>query len=149
MKTYKIGIIGFGFIGKIHAYGYENFKYYYPRAPFRCKIAGVCTSKKETAEKAKKDYGIEFATTDYRTLIENPEIDIIDISSPNIFHLSHILYAMEKNKHIYCEKPLVCDYNQAKEIEKKLKNFNRVHQVAFHNRFFPAVIKTKQLIETG
>ncbi|MCD6408174.1 Gfo/Idh/MocA family oxidoreductase, partial [bacterium] len=72
MKEFKIGIIGFGFIGKVHGYGYENLKYYYPESPFRAKIKGVCTSRKETAEKAKKEYGIEFTTTDYKALIDNP-----------------------------------------------------------------------------
>jgi len=142
MKEFKIGIIGFGFIGKVHGYGYENLKYYYPESPFRAKIKGVCTSRKETAEKAKKEYGIEFTTTDYKALIDDPEIEIIDISSPNIFHLEQILYAIEKKKHIYCEKPIVCDYEEARMIEEKLKNFKKKHQVVFHNRFFPATLKT-------
>jgi len=149
MKEFKIGIIGFGFIGKVHGYGYENLKYYYPESPFRAKIKGVCTSREETKEKAKKEYGIEFTTTDYKALIDNPEIEIIDISSPNIFHLEQILYAIEKGKHIYCEKPIVCDYEEAKVIEEKLKNFKKKHQVVFHNRFFPSTLKTKKLIENG
>lgn len=149
MKEFKVGIIGFGFIGKVHAYGYETLKYYYPDAPFRCKILGVCTSRKETGEKAKKEYGIEFTTTDFRQLIDKEEIEIIDISSPNIYHFQQILYAIEKQKHIYCEKPVVCNMKEAIEIEKKLKNFKKIHQVVFHNRFFPATLKTKQLIDKG
>jgi len=149
MREFKVGIIGFGFIGKVHAYGYENLKYYYPESPFSAKIAGVCTSREETAEKAKRAYGIEFTTTDYKALIDNQEIEIIDISSPNILHLEQILYAIEKGKHIYCEKPIVCDYEEAKIVEEKLKNFKQKHQVVFHNRFFPATLKTKKLIENG
>lgn len=149
MKEFKVGMIGFGFIGKVHAYGYETLKFYYPDAPFRCKIAGVCTSREETARTAKKEYGIEFATTDFKDLIDKQDIEIIDISSPNIFHLEQILYAIEKNKHIYCEKPIVCDYTEAKRVEEKLKNFKQKHQVVFHNRFFPSTLKTKQLIEDG
>ena len=76
MKTYKVGIIGFGFIGKVHAYRYENLKYYYPNSPFRVEIAGVSTSREETAKNVKETYGFE-TTSDYRKLIENKEIDVV------------------------------------------------------------------------
>ncbi len=148
MKTYKVGIIGFGFIGKVHAYGYENLKYYYPNSPFRVEIAGVSTSREETAKNVKETYGFE-TTSDYRKLIENKEIEIIDISSPNIYHFEQLMYGIKTKKHIYCEKPLVCTIEETLELEKKLKNFDKNHQVVFHNRFFPSTIKTKQFIENG
>ena len=54
-KIYNVGIIGFGFIGKVHAYCYENVKYFFDSsALIKPKLFGVCTSKKETAEKAKE-----------------------------------------------------------------------------------------------
>lgn len=149
MTIYKVGIIGFGFIGKVHYYAYENIKHYYPDAPFRVKVLGVCTSKEETSRKVKETYGIEFTTTDYRKLIENPEIEIVDISSPNVYHYQQLLYAIKNKKHIYCEKPIVSTLEEAIKIENELKNYNRIHQVTFHNRFIPATIKTKELIESG
>lgn len=149
MKVYNVGIIGFGFIGKVHSYSYENLKYYYPEAPFRAKVSGVCTSRVETAKIAKEIYGIEFTTTDYKKLIENPEIEIIDISSPNIYHYQQIIHSIKNKKHIYCEKPVVSTIKEAEEIEKVIKNFDRVHQVTFHNRFIPATIETKKLIDDG
>ncbi|MCM8804037.1 MAG: Gfo/Idh/MocA family oxidoreductase, partial [Candidatus Omnitrophica bacterium] len=149
MKIYKVGIIGFGFIGKVHYYSYENIKHYYPDTPFRAKVVGICTSKEETAKKAKEIYGIEFVTTDYKELIDIPEIEIIDISSPNIYHYEQIIYSIKNKKHIYCEKPIVSTIEEAIKIEKKLKNFDRYHQVTFHNRFIPATLKTKELIDNG
>lgn len=149
MKIYNVGIIGFGFIGKVHSYAYENLKYYYPEAPFRVKVVGVCTSRKETADIAKEQYRIEFTTTDYKELIENPNIEIIDISSPNIYHYQQLVYAIENKKHIYCEKPIVSTIEEALELEKILKDYYKIHQVTFHNRFIPATIKTKELIENG
>ncbi|MCS7180978.1 MAG: Gfo/Idh/MocA family oxidoreductase, partial [bacterium] len=149
MKTYNVGIIGFGFIGKVHAYSYENLKYYYPESPFRAKVLGICTSRKETAKKAKEEYGIEITTTDYKQIIENPEIEIVDISSPNIYHYEQLIYAIKNKKHIYCEKPIVSTLEEALEIEKELRDFDKIHQITFHNRFIPATIKTKELIENG
>lgn len=145
MKTYRIGIIGFGLIGKVHAYGYANLKYYYD-LPFDAELFGVCARSKETLEKARK-YGFKFYTRNFAELINHPETDIIDICSPNIFHKEQILTALRAQKPLYCEKPLVCDIDEAREVEKELKGYQRTGRMAFHNRFFPAALKTKSLLE--
>jgi len=85
-KTYNVGIIGFGFIGSVHACGYENLKFYYRPLPLKAKLFGVCTAHRKTARQAKSVFGFEFATNDFRKLINHPKIDIIHICSPNIFH---------------------------------------------------------------
>ena len=149
MKIYNVGIVGFGFIGKVHAYGYENLKFYYRPVPLKTKLFGVCTGHRETAEQAKSDFGFEFATNDSRELINHPKIDIINICSPNIFHKEQILAALVAGKHVYCDKPLVCNSSEAQEIEKSLKNYSGVHQVTFHLRFYPATLKAKGLIKKG
>ena len=51
MKTYKVGMLGFGFIGKVHAYGHMNIPLYYDQQEFRSEITHICTSRRETAEK--------------------------------------------------------------------------------------------------
>ncbi|MCX5642489.1 MAG: Gfo/Idh/MocA family oxidoreductase [Candidatus Omnitrophica bacterium] len=148
-KIYNIGIIGFGFIGSVHAYGYENLKFYYRPVPLKAKLFGVCTAHRETAEQAKSDFGFEFATNDSRELINHPKIDIIHICSPNIFHREQVLAALTAGKHIYCDKPLVCSGLEAQAIEAALQNYSGIHQMTFHLRFYPATLKAKNLIEKG
>jgi predicted dehydrogenase len=149
MKIYNVGLLGFGFIGKVHAYGYENLRYYYQDYGFRVNLFGVCTGRQETADKAKQNFNFVYGTTDYRELINHPEIDIIDISSPNNLHKEQLLEVIKAGKHVYCEKPLVTNMEEADVIKDALKNYKGVHQMAFHNRFFPASIKAKSLIDNG
>ncbi len=149
MKTYNVGLIGFGFIGKVHAYCYDNLKYYYPDCGFVAKLFGVCGRRPETVEGVKRSLGFAYGTTDYQELINHPDVDIIDICSPNIMHKEHLLEAIKAGKHVYCEKPLVCDMREAEIIHGALKDFKGVHQMAFHNRFFPASVKAKSLIDDG
>ena len=52
-RTYNVGIVGLGFIGKVHAYGYLNLPMYYDPVPLRAKITHVCSSRDETAEAAR------------------------------------------------------------------------------------------------
>jgi predicted dehydrogenase len=147
MKIYNVGLIGFGFIGKVHAYGYDTLKYYYPDCEFGARLFGLCSRRQETVDKGKHDLGFSYGTTDCRELINNPDVDVIDICSPNKLHKEHLLEVFKSGKPVYCEKPLVCDMKEADVIEEALKGYKGVHQMAFHNRFFPSSIKAKSLID--
>lgn len=148
-KTLKAGIIGFGFIGKVHAFGYHNMSYFHFPPPVKTELFGVCTSREETAKRAKENFGFKIASTDYRKIINHPEIDIINICSPNVCHREQLLEAIKAKKHIYCDKPLVQNYEEAEEIEKLLANYGKTNQMTFHLRFFPAALKAKSMLEEG
>ena len=149
VRTYNVGIIGFGFIGKVHAYGYHNLPFFYDPVPVQAKITHVCTSRTETAEKGAALIGAEHAVTDFREVTENPDIDIVHICSPNHLHKDELLSAMAQNKHIYCDKPLVNTVAEAEEIQAALGSYTATAQMTFQNRFFPATIRAKQLMDEG
>lgn len=149
MKLYRVGIIGFGFIGKVHAYGHLNLPLFYAPVPCRTQITHICTSRPETAEKGRAQLGAQVATTDFRAITENPDIDIVHICTPNNLHKDQLLSAMAHNKHIYCDKPLVVDMAEAREIERALQGYRGIAQMCFQNRFFPATIRARQLVEEG
>ncbi|HQK75560.1 MAG TPA: Gfo/Idh/MocA family oxidoreductase, partial [Candidatus Hydrogenedentes bacterium] len=83
MKTYHVGILGFGFIGKVHAYGHLNIPLFYDPPPCATRITHICTSRSETAERGRAQVGADVATTDYREITENPGVDIVHICTPN------------------------------------------------------------------
>jgi predicted dehydrogenase len=147
MKTYKVGFIGFGFIGKVHAYGHVNMPLFFDQQEFRTKITHVCTSRPESARKGAEQVGVEFAVTDFREITENPDIDIVHICTPNHLHKETLLSAIANNKHIYCDKPLVVNMVEAEEVEAALANYTGTAQMTLQNRFFPATIRAKQLID--
>ena len=149
MKCFNVGIVGFGFIGKVHAYGHLNLPLFYDPVPCLTQITHVCTSRPETAEKGRAQVGAQVATTDYRQITENPDIDIVHICTPNHLHKDQLLSAMRHNKHIYCDKPLVVNMEQAQAIEAALPDYRGIAQMTFQNRFFPATIRAKALVEAG
>lgn len=148
MKVYKVGLIGYGFIGKVHTYGHQNIPLFYDQSEFKSEIAMVCTSRPESAAKAAAALGA-VGVTDFREITENPEIDIVDICSPNDAHLEALKSAMKNNKHIYCDKPLVATAAEAAEIEALLPEYKGIAQMTLQNRFFPATLRARQLIEEG
>ncbi|MFW6279651.1 MAG: Gfo/Idh/MocA family protein, partial [Planctomycetota bacterium] len=112
-KQYGVGMLGFGFIGKAHAYSHITMPYFYDELPFRARFVGVCTGHEETARKARDEYDFTFGTTDAAEVIESDEVDVVHICNPNSLHREELLGAIDAGKHIYCEKPLALNFEQA------------------------------------
>lgn len=149
MKTYHVGLIGFGFIGKVHAYGYLNLPLFYAPAPLEARITRICTGRLETAEAGRSLAGAARATTDFREITEDPDIDIVHICTPNHLHAEALRSAIQHQKHIYCEKPLTATVEEAEEIARALPGYRGTAQMTFQNRFFPAVMRARQLVDLG
>jgi len=149
MQAMNVGFIGFGFIGKVHAYGYMNLPLFYDPVPLKARITHICTSHQETAEKGRAQVGADVATTDWRAVAENPKVDIVHICTPNHLHKEELLASMAQNKHIYCDKPLVANMREAIQVEQALDAYTGVAQMTFQNRFFPATIRAGELIRDG
>lgn len=149
MKEFGIGIIGYGFMGKAHTYAYRTMPLYYENLPFRIRLVGICNRTLEKAQRAKEDLGFEFATDDPNELFAADNIDIINICTPNNLHKDHVIGELKAGKHVYCDKPLTATYKESEEILKVLDSTKTITQMAFQNRFFPATMRAKELIEAG
>ncbi len=149
MKTVRVGILGYGFIGKVHAYGYHNLRYFFDPMPAEVRLAGVCTSRRESAEAAKRQGGFEFATTEAMEMIGRRDIDVINICTPNHLHKAELLAAIAAGKHIYCDKPLTATVAEAREVGAALKGYAGVSQVTLNNRFALVAMRARQMVEEG
>ncbi len=145
----KIGMLGFGSMGKAHTYALKNLPFFYPTLPFSAELSGVCTKTAEKAEYAKNTFGYKLATTNEDELIYSDDVDVIDVSTPNIFHFKTLMKAIEAGKYIYCEKPLCISFDEAKILRDEAKKKGVIFGMVFNNRFIPAVMRAKQLIDEG
>lgn len=148
MKEIRVGIIGFGSMGKTHSYVLENLKFFYNPLGFLPRVVAVTTAHAETARKAAEFLGCD-AATDEDELIARPDVDVVDICTPNIYHYETLKKAIAAKKHIYCEKPLCVAPEQADEVAELAERAGIRAQVVFHNRFFPAIQRAKQLVGEG
>lgn len=148
-KPLGVAILGFGFIGKVHAYGYVNMPMFYTPPPVRTKLVGVATSNDNTAAKAKEMLGFELATSDQLSLIDRDDIDIVHICTPNHLHLEALLAAMKAGKHIYCDKPLTATVAEAEQVAAALPDYKATSQITLQYRFYPATMRAKQIVDEG
>ena len=150
LKTYRVGLLGFGFIGKVHAYGHRNLSLFYDPLPFRTEIAKVCTAHPETAAHAVEQLGGAVqGVTDYREITEDPDIDIVDICTPNDDHAAAVLSAIAHGKHVFCEKPLAGSWSQAQQVAAALAGYRGVSQMTLIYRFYPPMLHAIELAREG
>ena len=150
-KIINIAVIGTGFMGRTHSYSIAKLPFFYENLPFKAVLHTVCSRDKQKGEQIKNDWGFLYSETDIEKILDNSEIDVIDICTPNNFHFDTIIKALDAGKNIYCEKPLVISVEQTEKVIEKLEksNKNQICAVVFHNRFSPAVLRAKQLINDG
>lgn len=149
MKEIGVGIIGFGFMGKAHTYGYRTIPFYYGNLPFRIRLVGVCNRTLSVAENARDAYGFDFATGNAEDIFNCSDIHVVNICTPNISHKKDILTAIRSGKHIYCDKPLTTNHTDAQDILQALADSPVITQMALQNRFFPVTLRARELIEEG
>lgn len=146
MKTWNVGIIGFGYMGRMHTMCYENLKFYYSNAP-KMNLYAVCTSKKPE----ELPVSFERYYTDWHDLIADESIDVVDICAPNDLHADVLCAAIRAGKHIYCEKPLALDLSSARRVMDCVREtgYDKTSRVTFEYRFVPAILRARQMLDEG
>ena len=152
-KEIKIGLLGFGAMGRTHSFSVSALPFFYDGLNYTAKYTAVCTSRIETANAAAEKYSLGYATVNEDDIINDPDIDVIDISTPNIYHFETAKKAISAGKHVLCEKPLAINADQARELDSLAKAaFEKNGQVCgmvFNNRHIAAIRRAKELIDGG
>jgi predicted dehydrogenase len=149
MKKLNVGMIGGGFMGKAHSMAYAAMPMFFWPAPAIPHRKTVVDITEQLAKDAAARYGFDAYSTNWRTIIDDPEIDIVDIVTPNDSHAEIAIAAAEAGKHIICEKPLARNAEEAKRMYDAVKKAGIKHMVAFSYRRTPAVALAKKYIEEG
>lgn len=148
-KTLNIAMIGGGFMGKAHAMAYASMPMFFwpaPAIPHRKVVVDVTD---ELAETARQRFGFDEASSVWRSVIARPDIDVIDICTPNNVHAEIAIAAAKAGKHIICEKPLARGGEEAKTMLDAVEKAGVIHMVAFNYRRTPAVALAKKYIDEG
>ena len=139
----KIGIIGAGRIGQVHA---ESITKYVKEAEVKS-IADVYLS--DTVREWAKDMGIKEVYEDYKKILEDKEIDAVLICSSTDTHSPISIEAINAGKHVFCEKPIDHDVNRIKDVIKALENTKVKYQVGFNRRFDHNFRAVKNAVKEG
>lgn len=143
-----VGLIGTGFMGKTHVFGFASA----PRVfdlPYDIVLRTVADRTDELAAEAAQALGFEQGTGDWRRLVEDPQIDLVDITAPNALHKEMALAAIAAGKHVYCEKPLATFASDAREMVEAAEAAGVRTQVGFNYLCNPMLAVAREMIRGG
>ena len=148
-KVVNVGLLGCGFMGKAHSFGYRNVNEMWDPA---VKVVMKCISGTEPEEVVKATaemHGWQEYETDWRKVVARDDIDLIDVSTPNFVHEEQAIAAAEAGKDILCEKPLANDLSAAAAMTEAVERAGVKALCGFTYRQAPAVQLAKEMIESG
>lgn len=143
MATLKIGVVGVGVIATTK---------HIPSLIKRddVEIAALCDLETKKCEKAKADFGLNAKVyADYHDLCADPELDVVHVCTPNPLHCEITLDALNHGKHVHCEKPMACTYEDAQKMIAAAKAAGKKLTVGLQWRYNPAPLRMKQMIQEG
>lgn len=147
-KRLNVGLIGYQFMGKAHSNAYRQVGHFFD-LPVEIGMHTICGRHEAAVTQAAATFGWDHVATDWRSVVANPEIDIIDISTPGDSHCEIALAAAEAGKIVFCEKPIGNTLDEAKRMLDAVNKAGVAHAV-FHNyRKAPAVALAKKMIDEG
>ena len=144
----RIGLIGTGFMGKTHTFGFASA----PRVfdlPYDLVLHTVADRTDDLAAAAAASLGFAKGSGDWRTIVADPEIDLVDITAPNVLHKEMALAAIAAGKHVYCEKPLAPLAQDAREMADAAEAAGVKTQVGFNYLCNPMVGLAREMIAAG
>ena len=148
MKPLNIGMVGCGFMGRTHSNAYHRVNQFFDVA-YQPVLKALADNMKERAEDFARRWGWQRVETDWRKMVEAPDIDVVDICAPNYAHCEIALAAAAAGKMILCEKPMAMTLAQGREMVEAVEKSGKPNMVMFNYRRAPAVALAKQIIEEG
>ena len=147
MSGAGIAIIGAGMIGAAHASGYRMHAARFPGlAPV---LDTVCDMNEAAAGKLAATYGFNRVASDWRAVIDDPEIKIVSVCLPNFLHTEVTRAALAAGKHVLCEKPLATNVEEARETARLAAQAEGRSGTVFNYRRIPALTEIAARLRSG
>lgn len=144
----RIGLIGTGFMGKAHVFGFATAQRVFD-LPYELIMHAVADQTEALAASAARALGFARSSGDWRSLVQDPDIDVIDITAPNALHREMALAAITAGKHVYCEKPLAPRASDAREMADAAEAAGVRTQVGFSYLCNPMFALARDMIRGG
>ena len=142
MSRIKVGIIGTGGISHSHARGYKG-------NDDMVEIVAVADIDEARAKAAADEWGVGKHFTDYRKILDMPEVDAVSVCTYNQAHAEPTIAALEAGKHVLCEKPMAATLDDAIAMTKASQKADGLLMIAITSRFSADQLAAKRIVESG
>lgn len=147
--TIGVGMLGYAFMGKAHTNAFKKIPYMIYPPPAVPRLVAIAGRDQAAVAEAARRYGYERYYTDWRPMVDDPDVQLFDNGGPNDAHAEPSIAAAAAGKHVFCEKPLARTGEEAKTMLDAVNKAGVKHMVAFNYRFVPAIRQAWELIQSG
>ena len=147
-KPLHIGLVGYGFMGRAHSNAFRQAARFFD-LPFTPVLKAICARNQARAQSFAATWGYEHVESDWRALVERPDVDLIDIATPNDTHKEIAIAAAQAGKMVMCEKPLGRTAAESADMVAAVERAGVPNMVWYNYRRVPAVTLLHQLIGEG
>ena len=148
-RNIGIGVIGMGWMGTVHSRAYLQTPLRYPERNIAPRLVICADDVAARAEASRVSLGFEQSTTDWREVIAHPDVQVVNITTPNSQHVGIVEAAATAGKHIFCEKPVGRNPEETAIIAKAAQDAGILTWVGYNYRWAPVVQYARQLIKEG
>jgi predicted dehydrogenase len=148
-RAIGVGVIGMGWMGTVHSRSYQAVTDRFYDQGLEAELVICADDLDERARKAQTIFKFEQCTTNWREVVENPRVEVVNIAAPNYLHLEMVQAAANAGKHIFCEKPVGRTPEETAAIAQTAHDVGVLSFVGFNYRWAPLVQYTHQLIQEG
>jgi predicted dehydrogenase len=146
-KTLHVGIMGMGFIGRVHANAYHAIPLCFPATPVTANLSAALRSHTGSDEFMRQAQ-FDLVTDEMDEFFHAP-LDVVDICTPNGLHEPQALAAIERGLPVYCEKPLARTLDEARRMAAAAEQRGVLTHTAFTLRYLPAIRQMKAILASG
>ena len=147
-KALNIGLVGYGFMGRAHSNAFRQAARFFD-LPFTPVLKAICARNQDRAQSFAATWGYEHVESDWRALVERPDVDLVDIAAPNDTHKEIAIAAAQAGKMVMCEKPLGRNAAESEAMVAAVERARVPNMVWYNYRRVPAVTLLHQLIGEG
>jgi len=144
-KKLNVALVGYGFMGKAHSTAYLEAQRVFD-LPVTFEMALIVGRNREACDSMRTQWGWKRYVSDWKDAVADPEIDLVDIATPNFLHREIAVAAAEQKKNVFCEKPLGLNVNECREMVGAVEAAKVFHMIWHNYRKAPAIGLAKRLI---
>ena len=144
-----IGLISVGWMGKLHSRAYQAIPLVYPELKIRPRFVRAADTAADRADYAREVLGYVQASTDYRDVLADPDVDVVSICAPNMLHREIGVAAARAGKPFWIEKPVGRDASETAEVAAAARAAGVTTSIGYNYRHVPAVERVRELIAAG
>jgi predicted dehydrogenase len=149
MGTIGVGVIGFGWMGRVHAQAHARLRHHFPDLGLVPQLVAVADDVPGRAEAAAAQFGFASATADWRELLADPRVELVSVTAPNWLHREIGVAVAEAGRHLWIEKPVGLTADDARAVAGAAAAAGVQGTVGFNYRHAPAVALARRLVDEG